>query len=215
MHIEKNICDNLLGTLLSIDGKNKDTDKASIDLEKLGIRKELHLKKRADGSFDKPPALYVLSSVEWRGFFDFLKSIKYSDGYAANISSCVSTKGDKLSGLKSLDCHVLLQHILPIGMRGYLNKDICITLFELGNFFQELCSKTLRVSKLVELQDRIVLILCKMEKIFPPAFFDVMVHLAIHLPREAIFLEGQCNIGGCTQLNGNHNYYLKIYITLK
>ena len=30
MHIEKNICDNLVGTLLSIDGKNKDTDKASL-----------------------------------------------------------------------------------------------------------------------------------------------------------------------------------------
>ena len=25
-------------------------------------------------------------------------------------------------------------------------------------------------------------ILCKLERIFPPAFFNVMVHLAIHLP---------------------------------
>ncbi|CAL9001938.1 unnamed protein product [Prunus brigantina] len=31
----------------------------------------------------------------------------------------------------------------------------------------------------------IVFILCKLEKIFPPAFFDVMVHLAVHLPHEA------------------------------
>lgn len=31
-----------------------------------------------------------------------------------------------------------------------------------------------------------MLILCKLEKIFPPAFFDVMVHLAVHLPREAM-----------------------------
>lgn len=30
-----------------------------------------------------------------------------------------------------------------------------------------------------------MLILCKLEKIFPPAFFDIMVHLAVHLPREA------------------------------
>jgi hypothetical protein len=29
------------------------------------------------------------------------------------------------------------------------------------------------------------MILCKMEQIFPIAFFDVMVYLAIHLPREA------------------------------
>jgi hypothetical protein len=32
----------------------------------------------------------------------------------------------------------------------------------------------------------IPLILCKLEKIFPPAFFDGMVHLAIHLPNEAL-----------------------------
>jgi len=33
--------------------------------------------------------------------------------------------------------------------------------------------------------DDIVVILCKLEKIFPFAFFDIMVHLAVHLPREA------------------------------
>jgi hypothetical protein len=35
------------------------------------------------------------------------------------------------------------------------------------------------------MQDGIVLILCKMEKIFLSAFFDVMIHLALHLPGEA------------------------------
>ncbi|XP_062156838.1 uncharacterized protein LOC133864501 isoform X3 [Alnus glutinosa] len=35
------------------------------------------------------------------------------------------------------------------------------------------------------MKDNIVVILCKLEKIFPPAFFDIMVHLAVHLPREA------------------------------
>ena len=30
------------------------------------------------------------------------------------------------------------------------------------------------------------MILCKLEKIFPLAFFDVMVHLAVHLPDEAL-----------------------------
>ncbi|GMQ00776.1 hypothetical protein CsSME_00047706 [Camellia sinensis var. sinensis] len=151
------------------------------------IRKELHLKRRADGSFEKPPALYTLSSDERYGFYEFLKSIKYPNDYAENISRCVNTKGDKLTGLKNHDCHVLIQRLLPIGMRGYLHNDICVALFELGNFFQELCSKTLKMKNLEKLKDRIIFILCKLEKNFPPAFFDVMVHLAIHLPREAIF----------------------------
>ncbi|KAL4030980.1 hypothetical protein IC575_009235 [Cucumis melo] len=43
MHIEKNICDNLVGTILNIDGKTKDTIKAREDLANLKIRKELHI----------------------------------------------------------------------------------------------------------------------------------------------------------------------------
>ena len=112
--------------------------------------------------------------------------MKYPDGYAANISNSVTAQVGKLSGLKSHDSHVLIQQLLLIGMRGYLNKEIGTTLFELGNFFKQLCSKTLRRSDLQKLDEQIVVILCKLEMIFPLAFFDVMVHLAIHLPREAM-----------------------------
>ena len=43
MHIEKNICENILGVLLESDGKNKDTVSARVDLQKLGIRIDLHI----------------------------------------------------------------------------------------------------------------------------------------------------------------------------
>ncbi|GMP36406.1 hypothetical protein CsSME_00008546 [Camellia sinensis var. sinensis] len=43
MHVEKNFSENDFGTMLGIDGKNKDTDKALLDLEDMGIRKELWL----------------------------------------------------------------------------------------------------------------------------------------------------------------------------
>ncbi|XP_028051487.1 uncharacterized protein LOC114256109 [Camellia sinensis] len=187
MHIEKNICENFYGTMLAIDGKNKDTYKARDDLQEMGIRQELHLQRKDNGSVVKPRAAYTLDSRQIDGFCEFLKSISYPDGYAANISRCVTSKNGRLSGMKSHDCHVLLQRLLPIGMRGFVNKEICTTLFELGNFFQELCSKTLRQTDLEKMEERIVLILCKLEKNFPPAFFDVMVHLAVHLPREAMF----------------------------
>ena len=39
MHIEKNICDNIIGTLLEIEGKKKDHAKARLDLQHMGIRK--------------------------------------------------------------------------------------------------------------------------------------------------------------------------------
>jgi hypothetical protein len=46
--------------------------------------------------------------------------------------------------------------------------------------------KTLRKVVLKRLKVEIVIILCKLEKLFPPAFFDVMLHLTIHLPDEAL-----------------------------
>ena len=102
------------------------------------------------------------------------------------LSRSVNAKNGRLSSLKSHDYHVLLQRILPIGLRGFADKDISIVLFELGNFFQDLCSRTLKRSELEKLEEHIVLILCKLERFLPPTFFDVMVHLAVHLPREAI-----------------------------
>ena len=79
----------------------------------------------------------------------------------------------------------MLQRLLPVGIRPYLNKDICTALVELSGFFQKLCAKTLYVVDLERLEEGIVIILCKLERIFPPAFFDIMIHLAVHLPREA------------------------------
>jgi hypothetical protein len=55
----------------------------------------------------------------------------------------------------------------------------------LSTFFKQLCARTLKVDVLKQMKDNIVIILCKLEQIFPPAFFDIMVHVAIHLPREA------------------------------
>ena len=51
MHIEKNICDNILGTLLNIGGKSKDHLNARFDLQEMGIRKVLHPVKSDDGKY--------------------------------------------------------------------------------------------------------------------------------------------------------------------
>ena len=47
--------------------------------------------------------------------------------------------------------------------------------------------KWLSVEDLEQIEAEIPKIFCKSEKAFPHAFFDVMVHLSIHLPDEAKF----------------------------
>jgi hypothetical protein len=132
-----------------------------------------------------PITAYTLTRDEKNQLCEWLKCVKFLDGYASNIGQCVNKHSSKISEMKSHDCHVFLQRLLLIAIRRKLMPEIETTVIEMSNFFKQLFSRTLKVDILKQMKVDIVVILCKMEQIFPPAFFDVMVHLAIHLPREA------------------------------
>ena len=158
MHIEKNICDYILTTFLGILGKSKDTVNSRLDLENIGIRKHLHL-KRDGGSYTVPHAPYTMSKKQKEAFCDFIRSVKFPDGYASNLATHITSDGCNLQGLKTHDCRILLQRILPIAIRGIMPKDICDAVVALGNFFQNLCSKTLKVDVLHRMKAEILIIL--------------------------------------------------------
>ena len=48
-----------------------------------------------------------------------------------------------------------------------------------------MCSSTLKVDDLLVIEKNILIILCKLERIFTPRFFDSMEHLPVHLAYEA------------------------------
>ena len=151
MHVEKNVCDNIVGTLLNINGKIKDTNKARLDLADMNIRKELHLQVQGN-KLVKPHACYTLTGDDRKEFCKFIKSVKFPDGYAANLSRNITICDGRILGLKTHYCHVLLQKLLHIAIQPYLNKDLCTTLAKLSSFFQTLCAKTLYVSDLEKLE---------------------------------------------------------------
>ncbi|XP_035845327.1 uncharacterized protein LOC118491566 [Helianthus annuus] len=184
MHIEKNVCDSLLGTLLMND-KSKDTPNARSDLEKLNIRPSQWL-KQLGGKFLSPHPKYSFKSDDRKLFCQFIKNVKLPDGFGSNISKRVTDNNANITGLKSHDCHILMQRLIPIGVRGLLTKDTSTPIVDLCMFFKQLCSRTLSVDDMKKAKDDIVTILCKLEMIYPPAFFDIMVHLLVHLPDEAI-----------------------------
>ncbi|KAF5450443.1 hypothetical protein F2P56_030797 [Juglans regia] len=170
---------------MNIPEKSKDNINTHHDLSNLGIRKELHLIHDGDRC-TMPHATFALHGDERKSFCEWLSAVKFLDGFATNISRCVFVRDCKISGFKSHDCHIFMQKLLPVAVGGYLRKDISLTLIEFSNFFKELCARTLDRNLLKQLDNDIVNILCKLEMIFPPSFFDVMVHLAVHLPREAL-----------------------------
>ena len=113
MHVEKNVCDNIVGILLKIDGKTNDTNKSRLDLADMNIRKELHLQVQGN-KLVKPLACYMLTGDERKEFCKFIKSVKFPDGYATNLSRNISITDGRTSGLKTHDCHVFYRCLSTI-----------------------------------------------------------------------------------------------------
>ena len=126
MYIEKNVCDNLLGTLLNLDGKTKDNLKAQLDLKEMSICQELHPQILANDRVYLPHAGYTMSAREKDNCLIILKNIKAPDGYATNNSRCMHLKDRKLSNLKSHDGHILMQDIFPVALRSSMSKQVLV-----------------------------------------------------------------------------------------
>ncbi|XP_039034840.1 uncharacterized protein LOC120171121 [Hibiscus syriacus] len=178
MHIEKNVCERVYGTLLNLPGKTNDRLRARKDLVAMSIKPELQTQPRENSTW-LLPACYTLNTTEKHQFYETLSTIKVPDGYCSNFKNLVSDDVSKMNGLKSNDFHVLKQQLLPFAIKVMLHvKYVCVI------FFNVLCSKVVDINKLVKLQSDIVLTLCLLEKYFPPSFFNVMIHLMVHLVRE-------------------------------
>ena len=185
MHIEKNVCDSLVGTLFDIPGKTKDNLNVRKDMLLDKVRPKLWPEYSDDGKKAYlPRACYAFSKEEKRIFCECLYGIKVPTGYSSNVQRLVSMDDKRLIGMKSHDCHMMMQVFLPIAIRGLLSKHVRHAILKLCLFFAKIFSKVLDPKELDSLQEEIVLTLCKCEMYFPPSLFDIMVHLVLHLVRE-------------------------------
>ena len=71
MHVEKNVCDSLIGLLLNIKGKTKDGINARKDMVEMQIRPRLAPVERDDKRTYLPPACYTLSKKEKTSFCQY------------------------------------------------------------------------------------------------------------------------------------------------
>ncbi|KAI5328110.1 hypothetical protein L3X38_027506 [Prunus dulcis] len=121
MHIEKNVCDSIIGTLLEIPGKNKDGIAARLDLLKMGVKTDLQ-PKYGERRTHLPPGPWNLSRAENKAVCNSFYGMKVPEGYCSNIKNLVSLKDSRLLGLKSHDCHTLTQQLLPMAILSVLEK---------------------------------------------------------------------------------------------
>ncbi|CAA7051515.1 unnamed protein product [Microthlaspi erraticum] len=125
MHIEKNFFDNIVTTVMNVKDRSKDTVKSRLDVALFCDRKELHVDNRGKAPFPifrlTPPAKELL--------LECLKNdVKFPDGYASDLASCADVEGGKFSGMKSHDCHVFMEQLLPFIFAELLPKPVHLAL---------------------------------------------------------------------------------------
>ena len=104
----------------------------------------------------------------------WMQTLKFPDGYAANLRRGANPETGRVLGMKSHDYHIWIEQLLSSMVQGYVPENVWKVLLELSFFFHQLCAKEVSV-KVVELEKAAPLLLCKLEKIFPPGFFLSML----------------------------------------
>ncbi|GJW30593.1 putative transposon, En/Spm-like protein [Tanacetum coccineum] len=146
MHVEKNVGESLVRTLLNVPRKTKDGVNARLDLLELGIKLELFARQDEEKT-TLPPAGYTLTNAEKDIFCETLSNIRVPQGYCLNFSSLVNLKDRKLIGLKSHDYHMLMQEFLPIAINSIMHPPIRYAIIRL---LKDMCETEIDQRDIVE-----------------------------------------------------------------
>jgi hypothetical protein len=174
MHVEKNMCESLLRTLLNMDGRTSDHGHARADLKKMGIRPELCLDDSVKG-MELLTSCINLSKHEKKEFCGSLKNVKVPSGYSTYVSRLISF----------LDLKVALNmYCLRRRIQNILSVNVQEAIINFCFFFNTIGQKVLSEKVLESLEKRHYKTLCFLEIYFPRAFFDISVNFTTHLIKE-------------------------------
>lgn len=155
-----------------------------LDLKELNIKEKFHHKTIRDRTVFCGTT-FTLTKNEKELLCKVLASVRLLDEFSSNIARCVREKENKLLGIKSHDCDIIMKYFLPIGVLCALPTEVVPVLLELSSFFQNLSTKVGTAIYFHSLSKSVAVLFCELEKLLPPAFFVIMLHLLINLPDEA------------------------------
>ncbi|KAK1387274.1 hypothetical protein POM88_015452 [Heracleum sosnowskyi] len=152
------------------------------------IRGDSTVKLCADNiHYEYNAANFDMTKKEKENFCLVLKNARLPYGSTSNISRCVHMDERRVFGYKSPYAHFILQYLLQFAVIKTLKPKVAIPLIRLGAFFRGICGKVINLEDVHKLQEEIIEILCELETIFPPTFFDIIVHIPLHLCKEVEF----------------------------
>ncbi|KAL0293918.1 UNVERIFIED_CONTAM: hypothetical protein Scaly_3133200 [Sesamum calycinum] len=81
-----------------------------------------------------PKAVYTLGNEQKMRVCEWICGLKFPDGYAFNLACCVDMTELRMHGMKSHDCHVFMQNLIPIAFRVMLPEHVWSALTEVSIF---------------------------------------------------------------------------------
>ena len=146
MYIEKNVFDNVFNTVMEVEGKMKDTSKSREKLNEYCSRSEL-ARNVTIGKY--PKACYTLDKQGKQALCEWVKNLRFPDGYASNMARCVDMRKHKLFEMKSHYYHVFMQRLIPIAFSELLPSHVWKALTELSLFFKDLTAIVIKNGDMV------------------------------------------------------------------
>jgi len=123
MHIQKNMFENIFNMVMDVKGRTKDNIKVRMDIMLFCYRKIMKL-VYAGSRIAKPKASFALDKNAQLLVYQWLKSLRFPNGHASNISRLVNLKDYRLYEMKSHDRHVFMKTLIPLAYRDLLPNGI-------------------------------------------------------------------------------------------
>ncbi|KAL2243053.1 UNVERIFIED_CONTAM: hypothetical protein Sindi_0423300 [Sesamum indicum] len=71
-----------------------------------------------------PKAVYTLMNEQKRRICEWIRDLKFLDGYASNLVHCIDMTQLWIHGMKSHDCHVFMWKLMLIAFREMLPEHV-------------------------------------------------------------------------------------------
>jgi hypothetical protein len=118
--------------------------------------------RAGEGSVSVPKACYSLIVKAKKVLLEWIRELHLPDGYATNLSRCFDMRELKMFGMKSYDCHVFMEKLLPIALSEFLPRTVWNALTELSLFYRDLCTPKLLVPHLKRLESESPVLISKL-----------------------------------------------------
>ncbi|MCO5575797.1 hypothetical protein L7F22_029602 [Adiantum nelumboides] len=181
MHIFKNVGHSLWQHLVGL----KDTAAARNDLKDQNSKPNLWpLSDETRRETTYEPAPWVHTAEEVQTINKRIQLIRTPTGYGASCRNMFTLDDKSLFGLKTHDWHNFLKHVLPLVIDGCTTQGVRDVIYCLGLLARWITSREIDKGLIPQKKRKCIELLCLMEKELPTSFFDIQVHLLIHLVDE-------------------------------